>query len=282
MIIYMILTYILIIILIYIYFNKYVETMTSLEKDKKVRYNDGKLYLKYRKARISSLLDNNKKSLEKINDYPTKFKIAFLTFDNRKDDFIMMHNSNVKKYCEKWGYDFVFESENKTTISPYWYKIFLVNNLLKTDKYDYVFWMDSDTIINNFNIDLGEDILNKYDSDIFIASDNIRYDVTNAGLFIVRNSQTGKKFVEDLVSTYNESSEYCLKDDNALRGIWAMSCYEQGIINKLIMEKYDKNTTFLNGNIMENKGICSDYAFITHYYGSSSSDRALCFIKQIH
>ena len=52
-----------------------------------------------------SLLNKNllDKPIEKIN------KIAIVTFENRKsDEYIDLHNKNIKSYCEKWNYDYLF------------------------------------------------------------------------------------------------------------------------------------------------------------------------------
>jgi hypothetical protein len=255
------------------------QNMSEEEKAKIIRSNDAKLYLVYRKARLSSLLDNNKKKVSQLINQPKKYRICFVTYEDRNEEYIDLHNKNAKKYCDKWGYEYLHVSKNDTGISPYWYKVFLVYDLIKSDKYDYVFWMDSDTIINNFNIDLGEDILDKYDSDIFVASDNIKYDVTNSGLFIVRNSEIGRQFLDDWTKAYDPM---CEKGSGWLRGIWAMSCYEQGNLNKLLVEKYSKNTTFLDGNIFQNNNSCFDDVFVMHHYGGKKEKRADCFRKAKH
>jgi hypothetical protein len=254
-------------------------SMTNEEKAKIIRKNDAKLYLLYRNARLSKLLDNNKKTASQLMEPPKKNKICFVTYEDRNEEYIDLHNKNVKKYCDKWGYEYLHVKKNDTGISPYWYKVFLVYNLIKTNKYDYVFWMDSDTIINHFNIDLGEDILNKYDSDIFVASDNIKYDVVNAGLFIIKNSDIGRQFLDDWTKSYNKM---CERGDGGLRGVWAMSCYEQGILNKLLIEKYSKNTTFLDGNIFQNNNSCFEDVFVMHHYGGKKEKRAECFRKAKH
>jgi len=224
---------------------------------------------------IDDNMYNDTNDLSDKNLRLTSPKICFVTFENRKEEYINMHNENVKKYCEKYGYEYVLREQNDTNISPYWYKVFLVRELLDTNKYEYVFWMDSDTIINNFDIDIGKDILNKYDSDIFVASDNTKYDIVNAGLFVVKNSPIGKSFINHWISLYNPS--LCEKKEGGLKGIWALSCYEQGQLNKLLIEQYGKNTTMLEGHIFQNKDICFKNVFIMHYYGANKYKRRNCF-----
>jgi hypothetical protein len=249
-----------------------------------IRRDDINLLKIYQKIKFSDLLNNNKNTninnsvIPEETEKIQKYKIAFLTYEDRNEDYITMHNSNMKLYCDKWGYEYIHISENNDKISPYWYKIFLVKKLLEKD-YDYVFWLDSDSAIMNFNIDLGEDILNNYDSDIFVGSDNIKYDIVNAGLFIIRNSEIGKEFIDDWVKEYKP---YCEKGNGGLRGRWAMSCYEQGHLNKLIYEKYSKYTSFLDRSIFQNNNSCHEDVFVMHHYGGDKKKRADCFRKTKH
>lgn len=253
--------------------------LSDEEKKKKIFDNDVKLNLLYRKAKLSGLLDNNKKNINELVKECPKYKIAFVTFENRDEDYIRLHDLNVEKYCKYWGYEYIRVTENDSGMSPYWYKVLLIYNLMKTNKYDYLFWMDSDTVINNFNIDLGDDILCKYNSDIFIAPDNVKYDIINSGLFIVRNSEIGKKFMEDWLDLY---LPMCENGDGKLKGVWAMSCYEQGTQNQLIFEKYSKYTTILDQNIFNNRDKCDSSVFITHYYGKKGKHTGECFRKAKH
>lgn len=150
----------------------------------------------------------------------------------------------------------------------------LLDELENNMDLDYVIWMDSDTVIKNFNVNIGK-ILNMYQSDIFLGSDNNSfYDITNAGIIIIKNSLTGKKFLIDCINSMNQK---CLNEDNTLKGIWAGSCYEQGVINLLIVEKYANYTTILTNDIIFNYNMCSDDVFIMHLYASSNAKRVKCF-----
>ena len=145
---------------------------------------------------------------------------------------------------------------------------------LLSGKYDYVIWMDSDTIIRNKKIDISR-ILSKFSSDIFIGSDNNpKYDITNAGVFFVKNTQIGIQFLKDCIVSITST---CVKEDGSLKGVWAASCYEQGVINILIADKYSKYTTVLPNEIIFNYNLCSDEVFIMHLYNSSNYDRVNCF-----
>ena len=51
-------------------------------------------------------------------------------------------------------------------------------------------------------------------------------------------------------------------------------------MNKLIIEKYPKNTTVLENNIFMNSSKCTSDVFITHLYSSSSEKRRVCFLNK--
>lgn len=236
----------------------------------KILLNDLEYFKKFNKSKkIDNLLNNNKlKSI--INK---KNKILFVTFDNRENqEYIKIHNSNITKYVEKFGYEYKFY--NICDKNVYWCKIHFVLDALKTNKYNYVVWLDSDTVIKNFNIDIG-DILNMFSSDIFAGSDNhSKFGIINAGVFIIANTQIGTNFLSECINYINED---CLNSDGSLNGKWAASCYEQGIMNILIHDTYYSNTTLLSNRIIFNYSVCSDEVFIMHLYGSTPESRIKCF-----
>lgn len=235
--------------------------------------NDYKYFEKFAQKQLISKLINNNYNPTNVN-LKRKNKILFITYDNRKDlEYVEIHNQNIQKYVEKYGYNYKFY--NRCDKNTYWCKIYmLLDELTSVANYDYVIWLDSDTVIKNFDIDLGK-ILNMYQSDIFLGSDNnLFYDITNAGIIIVKNSLVGKNFLIDCIESINKK---CLNKDNSLKGIWAGSCYEQGVINLLIAEKYSNFTTILTNNIIFNYNICSDEVFLMHLYASSNNERVKCF-----
>ena len=131
--------------------------MLLINDDTQYYYEDIKYKLKAQWYKMfNSVLNNNllDKPIEKVN------KIAIITFENRKgDEYIELHNKNMKSYCEKWNYDYLFYDTCINNV--YWCKIYYVLDVLKSEKYDYVLWMDSDTIIKNPNISM-DLIVNKY------------------------------------------------------------------------------------------------------------------------
>jgi len=224
------------------------------------------------KNNIEKIINNNKlkKPLNKKN------KILFITYDNRyQEEYVLIHNYNIKKYAEKYNYEYKYY--NRCNENVYWCKIFMVLNFIKKNKYDYVVWLDSDTIIKNFDIDIGN-IFNMFSSDIFIGSDNNKlFDITNSGVFAIKNSDIGIKFLNDCISHINKK---CINDNGSLKGVWAGTCYEQGVMNILIADKYLNYTTLLTNNLIFNYNVCSDDVFIMHLYASSSDYRTRCFYSK--
>ena len=160
--------------------------------------------------------------------------------------------------------------------------MYFVLEALKTNKYDYVVWFDSDTIIKKMDISF-DSIVNKYSSDIFVNYDN-GDSLFCAGVFIIKNSLIGKTFIEKCIKYYRPR---CNNKLGKLKGLWAGLCYEQGIMNKLILEEYYKYTTCLPNNIVLNKKInqsltaCDEDAFILHLYESPNELRSRCFNRYV-
>lgn len=245
----------------------YIVTDTSI-----IRYNDNKYFEKFRSKLISKLKHSNKLDIP-VNK---KNKILIITYDNRPNlSYIKLHNKNLYEYAIKWNYEYKFY--DKCKYNNYWCKIYMVLQGLNTGLYDYVMWMDSDTFIFNQNISLS-DVFNKFSSDIFIGSDNNpTYDLTNAGVFAIKNSPVGKAFLNECIDSF---SIRCKKSNGELRGRWAATCYEQGIMNLLIADKYYKNTTVLTNDLIFNYNKCNNNVFIMHLYASSDKYRTKCFLSK--
>lgn len=275
---------IVVIILLLIYYQNESKKNTLNKNDEKfedinlihrqISNDDSKYFSKFISSNqiFSKLIDKN------LLDKPIKKKnkILFITFDNRKAEYINIHNNNLQKYANKFNYFYKFLTECRHNV--YWCKIQLVLEELLTNNYDYVIWLDSDTVIKNMDIDIGE-ILNKYNSDIFVGSDNmIKFDLVNAGIFVIKNSVSGIEFLKDCIGNVKH---ICFNDDGSLKGIWAGTCYEQGQMNIMIADKYYNKTTVLPNNIFLNYSQCVDNTFIMHLYASNDHKRKACFEKNI-
>jgi hypothetical protein len=224
---------------------------------------------------INSLLNNN------IILHPSNKhnNLLLLSIDDRPElDYVKIHNQNISNFATINGFHYKFIT--KTSYDVYWSKLYIILDLLENNNYDYIFFLDSDSIIldNNFNIN---NILNSYNSDIFISHDNFtKY--SNAGIFIIKNSSIGKQFLKDCI---NSMDIRCINSKKNINGIWAATCYEQGQMNLQIINKYYKYTTLLDRNYFLNSMYCmvnNNKKFILHLYNNSKEKRSDCFKKLLN
>lgn len=206
-----------------------------------------------------------------------KRKILIFSADDRKDDFINFHNKNIKQYCDNHDYAYIFHGKNYEGIPIYWSKLlYCRDHLYSKNNYEFVMWMDTDANIINNDIKISE-LLCKYDLDnkyhIFIGTD-IGTTIHNAGLFIIRNSDIGREFIDQCI---HELKTECKNDKGYDLGKqWAGICYEQGRMNKLINNEYFEYTVHIPSHIFKNTYFCDKDTFILHKYGPKT-DIMNCF-----
>ena len=133
-----------------------------------------------------------------------------------------------KKYAHRNGYDFVLIKEPyDANVTHAWQKIPAMENLLEKG-YDFVFYIDTDAIVNKQNIRI-ENFLKKYPNDLLVCSDvgnsNGKYKV-NGGVVIARNTKNAKKLLKrwwELRNTYKEFAyeQWALSDiyEDKIEGI---------------------------------------------------------------
>lgn len=115
---------------------------------------------------------------------------------------------NCKKYCDKHGYDLHVKTEG-FEIGNYMYpihlgfeKIYFLLELLKTNKYDWLYWRGADTLITNFNTKLEYFVDNNYHFIIGLDVHGI-----NADSFLIRNSPQGINLFETILSLKDKAPE---------------------------------------------------------------------------
>uniref|UniRef100_A0A6C0I884 Nucleotide-diphospho-sugar transferase domain-containing protein n=1 Tax=viral metagenome TaxID=1070528 RepID=A0A6C0I884_9ZZZZ len=193
-----------------------------------------------------------------------KYKIAILTIEDREEDYVKYHDKSVTDYCNRYSYDYIRLSTYKN-VNVYWSKIFLVRDtLLKKNEYDYVMWLDSDTIICDNNISLNKIINNYGVKDIFIHYENYGfiinnlYNNLNSGIFIIKNSTIGIQFINELIDIYHKQVD--IDHNNKIAsGLWTGNNYEQGVMNLLIKT---------NKIYRDNTSIIPEYIFNTSFNAS--------------
>jgi hypothetical protein len=140
-----------------------------------------------------------------------------------------------------------------------------MDKLLSDSKYCYVMWADSDTLIMNLDEKI-EDLISS-GKDIYIGTEAFSHSTYNAGLFIIKNSEVGRKFVKDLLEKLKDKS--CFSEDyTEIFGEWAGPCYEQGQMNQVIKESYKDNTDIVDQRIFHNTPfLLIQKPFVIHLYG---------------
>jgi hypothetical protein len=227
-----------------------------------------------------------------------RVSLCFVTMETRgeKDDYVRLHNTNLEKYVahrnqlqtgSQYAYKFVTACAPKRfqhQHNVYWCKFFYLREILEEGTYDYVAWLDSDTAIGDFSVDFAR-VLARYQGHWFAGLDKPdKYDLLNAGVVIVRNSKWGRKILRAITETYNDDrfQRKCVKNKNrkdentTLSGAWAQTCYEQGVMNRLLYDRFRDYVTILPPEYIHNGMVC-DGDFITHLYNSSAIARANCF-----
>jgi len=245
------------------------------------------LFFRY-ENRWEPFIDHNQ--LDQPDDTPVK--ICFITLETRgeKEEYVKLHNQSFREYVDyqnrkntnHYTYKFITEcdSDIKHTHNVYWCKFFSLRKLLKGD-YDYVVWVDSDTVIANYNIDFAQ-VLKRYQSDFFAAIDdqivNDIYSSLCSGVVAIRNSQTGNKILQTIIDIYYQKhfQAKCVNKKGELNGMWAQTCYEQGVMNWVLYKYFRKNLTVLPNKYIRNGKKCEG-DFIIHLFGSSSEKRKKCF-----
>jgi len=178
-----------------------------------------------------------------------KRKIAFLTTEDRDFDYIQLHDRSFEEYSKNNGYSYIrLNNCEKSVATTYWCKIYKVKELLFSNKYDYVVWIDSDTIVSNKDVSI-DHLISKYgEKDIIIGNYKIFGNIIGinlycAGVFLIKNSEVGKKFINDCIE-YLEDHTKCIVNSKE-QGFWAGVCYEEGAMNILLKGKY-KNYVYVD------------------------------------
>jgi len=198
-------------------------------------------------------------------------RVAVVCYDNR------LNNSRIERlkqrnaqYCANHGYDFLFFSTHAQDnhMPPYWLKVQIVKEVLETNKYDYVMWIDSDACFWDANIAI-ERIFKVFGLayHFFVAGPDI-LDSFNAGVWIVKNCVTAKEFMIDWIQCYKPEKWIRLKEKWKCLGLWAGKYFEQGAGKQLLKtDKYKYGLLWLNGVL--NCQIANVNTFVCHFYGPS-------------
>lgn len=114
-------------------------------------------------------------------------KICFLQVTSPEIYEYSKYSTEVnKKYCAKQGYDYIeLPCINTNEFAHSWSKVFQSMYILENNNYDYIFFLDADAVVINFNKRLEEVISKMKNSMAFSENGWNGGDLINGGSFIV-------------------------------------------------------------------------------------------------
>jgi hypothetical protein len=116
----------------------------------------------------------------------------------------MRFNSSVnhRLYACQHGYRYIFDSTPRFDKRTYMRKLEAILEYL--DLFDWLFWIDDDAYITDFSIPLERFIDMTPESDFIVCKSPSTKDIftrISSGQFLLRNTQTARRFIEDALAT---------------------------------------------------------------------------------
>lgn len=192
---------------------------------------------------------------------------------------------NIKKYCEMHGYDLHIDYQEKFSNEKpaQWQKIRAARELLETNKYDWVFYLDTDCIIMNPHIKL-ESFIDDNCSFIVPRHNVEAIDTPTlegniiSSQFFVRNDKCGIDILDEIwLSEGNDKVHLHDYEGRQIRMIINQGKYNNRI--KLIEEKRLNRFWYINKPFMVfafkgiNDNIWKEGDFIVHVTGYETEER---------
>lgn len=212
--------------------------------------------------------------------------LFFMSFDYTKiPEYGRKSIDVMRKYCKIHGHTFkIFDDHKDVDISPYWFRVHDIYNLLKEGNYKTIIYLDLDTIINPnfFETDI-KGLVQMIDDttgkkwDMYLSIDpGVLNREMNTGIIVCRNTAWSKKFVKLWLDNY--PSGFWKRDKgkwSCNNCVWAGDEYEQGMLNRLYERNvFDSKSHIIpvHYNLFGGKDI-NDNSLIYHFMGKSDRER---------
>jgi len=167
-----------------------------------------------------------------------KICIASLSVGEKYKKIVEPGIITKKVYCKRHNY-FFREDEDifDTTRPPAWSKVKLILKCLEED-YDYVVWIDSDTLIQNFRKRIEEFIFSfQGKKDILMTKD---FHMLNSGVIFIKNTKWAKDFFNQVYAQVQfihdpnweqTAIQYLLEDSKISEHVRVLEPYQQREFN---------------------------------------------------
>lgn len=189
-------------------------------------------------------------------------KTCVVTYDDRNLEYKQAFRENHKKYCALHGYEYKAFDHVKYEVPPYWIKVYLVKDLLVS--YEIVMWIDSDAMFESV-----EPI--KCERFFKISKDKPQHRIPapiNTGVFIVKNNETGRKFMKKWKEMYNGEKWLKKGKEWICRGKWSGDDYEQGTCQTLLQEEEFAEHTIEEWYVLNNHPYSGYNGQVNHFCGT--------------
>ncbi|KAF2650155.1 glycosyltransferase family 34 protein [Lophiostoma macrostomum CBS 122681] len=157
-------------------------------------------------------------------DPPKPPRIAIVTFITDEKSYIHLSLKNKDHYARRHGYDLVVDYEEHTDRGTTYWKYDMMERLIKKDRWDWLWWMDFDTLITNTGIKV-TDIISESLANA-TNPDDIDYLTThdcnglNTGSFLVRSHPRSLDFLHSIYAIHSsgrDSDEHLSEQDAMAR-----------------------------------------------------------------
>ena len=159
----------------------------------------------------------------------TKYKIAIVMwYDKGIADYADIAADINEQFCKANGFTFIkCDKRRMPERKPHWERLPLMLEVLGTNKYDYVMWVDADAAFIHKNNKSNEllKLINLYNKDILLSGDmDGKYKpLINSGVIIMKNTQNSRNILKYWISNECQSngdkqySETDWNDQNCIR-----------------------------------------------------------------
>lgn len=128
-------------------------------------------------------------------------RIAIVTFITSPKSYVYLSLKNKDHYVRRHGYDLIVDYEAHTERSVVYWKFDMIEKIIKSGKYDWIWWLDFDTLFTNTDVKI-EDIIeeelrnvtNPEEIDMLVTHDCNGF---NGGSFILRGHDRAFNFMRD-------------------------------------------------------------------------------------